>query len=191
MNNRNKGFTLIELLVIIVIIGVGMSIAVPSFQGMIVRNRIIAQANEVILAVNLARGEASRTGGQVSIVPTAPTATNEFGNGFCVVRGNAPPATCGAAANGDIVRIFEAFLGESTLNSVDDSDLIEFNPLGGLANAAGHDLDLCHPDFPGRRIRINLIGRVKSHMEDVDGDFDPAPLAENQPCSCANPSPHC
>ncbi len=190
IKKSNKGVTLIELLITIVIIGIGMSVAVPSFQGMIVRNRIIAQANDVILAVNLARSEASRIGGQVSIVPQQIAADNEFGAGYCVVLGSNPPATCAGADPVDVIRYFEPLSGQTTLNSVEGT-IIEFNSLGGLANAAGHNLDLCYPEYSGRRLRINLIGRVKSHMEDTDGSISPAPLPENQPCTCTPKSPHC
>ncbi len=189
--NGNKGVTLIELLIIIVIMGIGMSVAVPSFQGMIVRNRIITQTNDLILAVNLARSEATRTGEQVSILPVSNVANNEYGAGYCVVRGVNPPTTCGDVANADdVVRYFEPLTGETTMNSIENAK-IEFNTLGGLMNQPGHNIDLCYPDFDGRRIRINLIGRPKSHMEDKDGVAVPAPLAENQPCTCVPQSPHC
>ncbi|MFT6752971.1 MAG: type IV fimbrial biogenesis protein FimT, partial [Candidatus Azotimanducaceae bacterium] len=61
------GFTLIELMLGLIIISIGMSIAVPSFQGMISRNRIATQVNDMLLAVNLARSEASTTGANISI----------------------------------------------------------------------------------------------------------------------------
>ncbi|MFP6809271.1 MAG: GspH/FimT family pseudopilin [Pseudomonadales bacterium] len=169
MMKRTEGFTLIELMVVLVVIGVGMSVAVPSFQGMIVRNRLITQTNEVILAVNLARSEASRTGSLVSIAASDASSGNEFGGGFCVVLGL--PATCA----GNVVRRFEAFAGTTTLNSVENVTLIQFNSLGGLVSAGpqSHSLDLCRSGYRGRRIQISIIGRVKSHIEAAPGDLNP------------------
>ena len=64
---RIAGFTLIELLVVVVVVGIGFSLAVPSFQGMLARNRIATQTNDLLLAISLARSEASRVGGIVSL----------------------------------------------------------------------------------------------------------------------------
>lgn len=170
MNKINRGFTLVELMVVLVVVGIGMSVAVPSFQGMIVRNRIITQANDMILAVNLSRSEASRTGGLVSLSAAAATADNEFGGGYCIVLGT--PTDCVA---GNVIRRFEAISGKSTLNSVEDVDVIQFNNLGGLSAAGPQpiNLDLCHPDYQGRRIQISIVGRVKSHVQALSGDADP------------------
>jgi type IV fimbrial biogenesis protein FimT len=169
MDKINGGFTLMELMIVLVIVGIGMSVAVPSFQGMIVRNRIISQTNEIILAVNLARSEASRTGGLVSIAAAAASGANEFGGGWCVVLGN--PATCA----GNVMRRFGALQGASTLNSVENAVVIQFNSLGGLIETGptAHNLDLCYPGYQGRRIQISIIGRVKSHIEAAVGDPDP------------------
>ena len=59
---------------------------------MTTRNRIITETNEFLLAINLARSEALKVGGQVSIQLADPTnANNEVGPGFCVVDGNPGP----------------------------------------------------------------------------------------------------
>ena len=69
---RFEGFTIVEMLFVIVIIGIGMSIAVPSFQGMLQRNRLATQANDISMAINLARSEASRIGNTTSLQAGAP-----------------------------------------------------------------------------------------------------------------------
>jgi type IV fimbrial biogenesis protein FimT len=173
MKTNFAGFTLVELMVILVVIGITLSLAVPSFQGMVVRNRIITQANEMILAVNLARSEASRTGSLVSIVAADSNGDNEFGGGWCIVIGNpGDPPTCAA---GNVVRRFGAISGNSTLNSVENESAIQFNTLGGLIQTGPdeHNLDLCYPDYQGRRIQITIIGRVKSHIEAEAGEANP------------------
>ncbi len=165
MNKNITGFTLIELMIVLVVVGIGMSVAVPNFQGMIVRNRIIAQTNDVILAVNLARGEAARTGGLVSIATVSTT--SDYTAGWCIVLGT--PATCAA---GNVVRRFDALQGETTIVDVDAATGIQFNSLGGLS-AAGpqtHNIDLCYPNYQGRRIKVTLIGRVKSYTDVPTGD---------------------
>jgi type IV fimbrial biogenesis protein FimT len=170
MKKRTGGFTLVELMVILALIGLGMAIAVPSFQSMIARNRIITQTNEVILAINLARSEATRTSGLVSLSAAASASGNEFGGGFCIVLGT--PTDC---ANGNVVRQFDAFKGSVTLASVEEVDVVQFNNMGGLSNAGPNSIsfDLCHVKHQGRRIQISIVGRVKSHVQALSSESDP------------------
>lgn len=64
---RLSGFTLIELLVTIAVLSVILTIAVPSFQNMLVSNRLTADFNEVISALNYARSEATKRRQEVSV----------------------------------------------------------------------------------------------------------------------------
>ena len=169
MKINYKGFTLIELMIVLIIAGIAMSAAIPAFQGMIVRNRISTQTNEFLLTLNLARSEALRVGGIVTIQAASPVSGNRFGGGWCVVVNN--PGNCA----GTLVRSFPALTGATTLDSVEGVNLIQFNSLGGLANTANQmNFDLCYPSYDGRRIVISLIGRSKSHHPD-DPDDDKQP----------------
>jgi len=170
MKINYKGFTLIELMIVLIIAGIAMSAAIPSFQGMIVRNRITSQTNEFLLTLNLARSEALRVGGIVTIQAASPVSGNRFGGGWCVVVGN--PGNC----TGTLVRSFPALSGASTLDSVEGVNFIQFNSLGGLTNTVNQvrNIDLCYPTYEGRRIVISLIGRSKSHHPDD-------PVVANQP----------
>lgn len=56
--DREKGFTLIELMVTLVIAGILLSIAIPSFQNLIIDSRLNATASDLADAVRLARSEA-------------------------------------------------------------------------------------------------------------------------------------
>lgn len=62
-----QGVTLIELLVVIAIVGILAVLAVPSFQETIVRNRMAAQSNEFLTALNFARSEAIKRGNSVTL----------------------------------------------------------------------------------------------------------------------------
>ena len=177
---KASGFTLIELLVVIVIVGIGFSIAVPSFQGMQARNRMATQTNDLITAIALARSEASRIGGIVSLQAADPVNGDEFGNGYCVVVGD--PGDC----DNPVVRRFPALLGESTLAGIDDDggggdwsaprDSIQFNGLGAMSGTDNQlrNLDLCLAGQLGRRIQVQLIGRAKVWKEAEAGDTPPA-----------------
>lgn len=160
MRKQNSGFTLVELLVVLVIVAITLSAAVPSFQGMVARNRIATQTNDMLLAINLARSEALRVGSVVSVQAVdSSDDTDEFGPGWCVVVGN--PGDC----TGTTVRTFDALSGGATMDAIEDVGSIQFNSLGGLTNTgnAARNLDLCYPGQEGRRIQISLIGRSSSY----------------------------
>lgn len=65
-----RGFTLIELMVTVVVLGLLMTIAVPSFTDMIRNHRSLTAADELTSALNLARVEAVKRGKRVSICPS-------------------------------------------------------------------------------------------------------------------------
>ena len=58
MNRRDKGFTLIEMLVSVTIGVILVGMAAPGFQQLILRNRVGANANELLYAFGRARAEA-------------------------------------------------------------------------------------------------------------------------------------
>jgi len=168
MRKGNTGFTLIELIVTISIIALSMTIAVPGFQNMLARNRVATQVNDFILATNLARSEALRRGSVVSILAEDGSDTdNEFGPGFCVYVGLAVyGADSCADTGGEVLRNFPALIGEATLDSFEDDEVIAFNGLGGVVDETIKNVDLCYAGQDGRRIYISLIGRSRSHRPD-------------------------
>ena len=160
-----KGFTLVELMIVLAIAGITLAAALPSFQGMMVRNRIASHTNGFLLGLNVARSEALRVGGTVSVVANAPVTGNRFGGGWCVAVGT--PSDC----TGPLLQSFPAFTDLTTLDSVEGANSIPFNSLGGLDTDVIQNIDLCYPDYgdDAKRIVVKIIGRSKSHsMDDPD-----------------------
>jgi len=54
---HSQGFTLIELLVVVAIIAITLGIGLPSFQSMIASNRLTSSANDMVVALQIARSE--------------------------------------------------------------------------------------------------------------------------------------
>ena len=138
----------------LVIVGVGLTLAVPSFQGMTARNRIATQVNEFLVAVNLARSEASRRGSNVCIRAVGTNSVDQFGDGWQVVDVNNGNCT------GHVIRSFSALTGESTLDIVGSKTEIQFSSLGALDSSTPISVDLCHLGQDGRRAHITWWGAL-------------------------------
>lgn len=68
--NRAQGFTLMELMVTLAVLAVILGLAVPSFATLVRRNRLVAAANELVAAAQLARIEAVRRNRPVTLCPS-------------------------------------------------------------------------------------------------------------------------
>ena len=64
-----RGFTLIECTVVVVIAGTLLMLAMPSFQNLLQRHRVVTASNALLMAVNLTRSEAIQRGRRVDLMP--------------------------------------------------------------------------------------------------------------------------
>ncbi len=71
MKKRQTGFTLFELMVGLSIMGILVSLAVPSFQEYGRNTRVIAAQNDLVTAFNYARSEAIRRSTPVTVCATS------------------------------------------------------------------------------------------------------------------------
>lgn len=78
---RRRGITTIEVLVGLCIAAVLLSSAVPALQGALERLRLSTTVNELVLAVTLARTEATSRRARVAIVPRTQ---NDWSSGWLV-----------------------------------------------------------------------------------------------------------
>lgn len=80
----SRGFTLIELLVTMVVMAVLLSIAAPSFQAFVAGQRTKAATTELMSTLMLARSEAVKRNGTVSI---SPLTAGDWTSGWTVKSG--------------------------------------------------------------------------------------------------------
>ena len=60
--NKENGFTLVELMITLLVVTVLLALGVPSFTEFIKNNRLAAQTNDFVIAMQLARNEAVKRG---------------------------------------------------------------------------------------------------------------------------------
>ncbi|QSI75637.1 GspH/FimT family pseudopilin [Niveibacterium microcysteis] len=101
-----KGFTLVELMITVTILGILLALAAPSFSDVLARQRIAGAASDLSSDLMLARIEASRRGGRVSLCPSADGvacgAVGDWSRGWIVFSD--PDGDGVIAAATDIVR---------------------------------------------------------------------------------------
>ena len=133
MHNKrdSDGFTLMELMVTLVIATLLLTIAIPSFNGLIKKNRISTYTNNLVTSLALARSEAVKRGAQVSLCAsnngTNCTNTN-FQQGWIVFTDQ---NTAGTVDGTDtILRVQEAAAGLSF--TITGNALVQYRSSGVL-----------------------------------------------------------
>jgi type IV fimbrial biogenesis protein FimT len=79
---RPAGFTMIELIVTVAILGIMASIAAPSFKDLMLGQRIKSASFDVTAALMLARSEALKQNGSVTLTPSS--GSSEWAGGWTV-----------------------------------------------------------------------------------------------------------
>lgn len=140
LKSRSSGFTLIELMVVLILVGIVVGIAVPSFTRLIENNRVISATNSTVGLISFARSEAVKRGQAVRI--------NAAGNMMTAVL----------ASDNSVIRQSEVVSGNTTISN----GTLTFRA-NGLTNSAGDvSFTICAGAGPGRTITVSRGGRTSS-----------------------------
>jgi type IV fimbrial biogenesis protein FimU len=157
--NNTQGFTLVELMIILALLATVVTVAIPSFSGLIQNNKLKASAEELKTFVMLARDEAFNSRKTIKIDFAGDT-------NWEVQR----------PSNADeIVSIFEYKANKATVSalnanrSAEISELL-FRPNG--AASAGASFTICVDDDPanGYLISVEPSGRIELHPKGKQED---------------------
>ena len=175
MNKKQTGFSLLELMAAIAITMTLMAIAVPSFMVMTQNNRLVTQANDFVSSLNLARSEAVKRGGRITVCKSTDNAScavaGGWHQGWIVFVDADNDAT--ADAGEELIRAHGPLEGANTLNgTVDVSNYISYVSTGfsQLTNGGlqSGQIILCdNRGFAdGRAMMLNAAGLIRSTATD-------------------------
>lgn len=156
-----SGFSLMELMTTLVVAGVLLAVAVPSFNQMMINSRISAQANDFVGAINFARSEAIKRNSSLVLcrAAAANSANCEAAAGnwqHWIVRPVAP-------ADAAVVRrgVVNQFGGALVVRSTLTSDQVVFGS-DGLARTGGivvndQQIRVCTPGSTAEETRRRVV----------------------------------
>lgn len=169
-----RGFTLIELVMSIAILGILLTVGIPSFQALITNNRIATQTNDFVSSLAHARAEAVRRNAHVTIcrsnTGTGCVSSSSWADGWIVFTDPTGYGTYTSTNSDEILlRVHSALPSGMTLavsGFENSGDYLQFLPSGlvsgvtGGATASAGTFTLCVTGYKGRTINFNAIGRV-------------------------------
>lgn len=176
MNQR--GFTLIELMITIVIAGILLAVAAPSFQSVIRNNAMGSARDDLFNALQFARAEAVTSNKTISFcVATADlsgcdAANRDFANGWLLFEGD---TAANAAIAANVLKVHPAYDNISMELDANSDQLISYLPSGLLAtNIDEGVISVCDAIVGGagtpRSIRITAnTGQIRTGAESDAG----------------------
>jgi type IV fimbrial biogenesis protein FimT len=152
---NGAGFTLVELLVVMTIAAILLAVGIPNLRSFIISNRLATASNDFFSALNLARSEAIKRSGSVTLARKSST-TKNWSEGWTI------------SAGADTVRESDALGDQLTLYSdAGAADSIAFDAQGRASAAAV--FIVCYGgsvtadgEQRARALFVNTSGRVRA-----------------------------
>jgi type IV fimbrial biogenesis protein FimT len=163
--SKARGFTLVELMVTVAIVAILLSIGAPQLRNFLQRQQVNADVDSLTVAIQLARSEALKRSGRVSICPLSSpdaktcvvAATSNWTNGWMVYIDY---GAAGFQSDTDTILKVEQSVRAATITSSDvDTDIkFEANALSSLADASTFTIQ--SGDEQCKKLVISAQGRV-------------------------------
>lgn len=132
-----RGFTLLELVTTVTVAGILMTVAVPSFFSTQRNSHAAADSNEMVGAFSIARSEAIRRGGRVTVCRSSDgaTCTGSWRDGWIVFTDNAATDATDPPVVGTVLRVSPPPTGTPTITG--GSEWVRFLPRGYARSKSG------------------------------------------------------
>jgi len=161
-----QGFSLIEMMVVMLLIGIIAAIAMPNVDEFVRGERMKSQANDLVSDIALARAEAMRTGGRVTICPSSDesSCSSDWAAGRIIFIDTDKDMETDPGE--EILRIRSVLPGNNTLVWSGGVQRLQFRsnglPSGGITSGTLDSFKLCDGKIAGRGRLINVssLGNV-------------------------------
>ena len=150
-----RGFTLIELMIAIALLGILLTLAVPSFNDLTQRMRIESAANSLSVAFATARSEAVKRGRNISVCKSADSTS-------CATSGDWSSGWVIYATAGTPIKVFDAPNGGLSMGG--DANLVSvvtFTATGASTLAAAGSVQVCKSGQAAKVVSVAVSGRVR------------------------------
>lgn len=166
MKRTAHGFTLIELMVTVAVIGITLSIAIPSFRGMVVDTRLSAQSNDMLGALKYTRSEAVKRNTRVTLCKktvantcaVTTSATADWKGGWIIFVDGGTPGVVDAADT--VLRVQNALTGSTLIGDGSVTNFVSYIGTGQTSAAGGGaqvgTFSLCGELPTAKRRKIDL-----------------------------------
>jgi type IV fimbrial biogenesis protein FimT len=166
---RVSGFTMVEMMVAVAILAILASIALPSYRSLIANNRIVANTNDLVADLALARSEAAKRGGTTVVTVCASSngsscsgSTDWSGGRLVFVDGGVQGTVDGTdltkvLRNSRAVNNLVITSGGFSLVTV---GFISYSADGSISSSLPGTIRICSSGLIGRVVSISNIGRT-------------------------------
>ncbi|MCO6428102.1 GspH/FimT family pseudopilin [Nitrosomonas communis] len=158
-----SGFTMLELMITLSIGAILATIAVPSYQSIMVQSRLSTQANEFLTALHYSRSEAVKRGRRVTMCKsnsgTDCTNGSNWQDGWIVYSDSGEEGK--VDGSDQILRVSPGLKGSTMSSGKTHEHWISYLPNGsseGSGGLANDSFTLCN-SAQGRKIIVNKTGR--------------------------------
>lgn len=178
MINRSHGFTLIELIVTISIIGILVSVGVPSFQGLVERNQLTSSINQFVSSLSLARSEAVKRKQRVALCASNDGETCAAGigyeGGWIVYEENTAPNNNRDVDNEPLIWVQESLSSGLTLSGNNSSvqSPLQYTPSGRIGGISGR-VTLCKNNQINKARVVTIISSGRVHQAERNDEGVP------------------
>jgi type IV fimbrial biogenesis protein FimT len=165
---HSAGFTIVELMVTVAVASVLMAIAVPSFNQIVVSNRLTTQSNDMVGAISVARSEAITRNARITLCRVPNNST------VCVTSAGDWQNWVIRTAAGTVIRQgnVNSYGGTLLMRSTLTNDQVVFGPDGlartGTGMVDNHTITLCSRRSSDRNLRLITLGMGSRMSTTVD-----------------------
>ena len=169
-----QGLTLLEVLLVLAVIAILMSIAIPFSETFLFQHRAAAEVNQILDAINYARGEALSRGEIVTLCKSQNQrqCNGSWSDGFIVFVDKIGKGV--VQEEDDILKVFRPIASKARLEwrAFPSNNYLQMAP-NGFTKFQNGTFYYCPPNNDARFARAVIVdqtGRARVAYEDADGN---------------------